>query len=159
MNRVGLGYDIHRLAPGRRLVLGGVAIPSPLGLEGHSDADVVLHALMDALLGAAALGDIGHHFPPGDDRYRGVSSLELLAQVSDLVSAAGFRLVNADVVLVAERPRIAPYTVEMRTEIARTLGVEATAISVKATTNEGVGPEGRGEAMSARAVVLIAGVE
>lgn len=159
MIRVGLGYDIHRLSPGRALVLGGVPIPSPLGLEGHSDADVVLHALMDALLGAAALGDIGQHFPPGDERFRGVSSLQLLSSVRDLVSGAGFRLVNADVVLVAERPRIAPYVARMRDQIARALEVDIGAISLKATTNEGVGPEGRGEAMSAQAVALLMSVE
>lgn len=158
MIRVGLGYDIHRLSPGRALVLGGVPIPSPLGLEGHSDADVVLHALMDALLGAAALGDIGHHFPTGDERFRGVSSLQLLSSVRELVSRAGFRLVNADVVLVAERPRIAPYVARMRDQIARALEVDIGSISLKATTNEGVGPEGRGEAMSAQAVALLMSV-
>jgi len=155
MIRVGIGYDIHRLEPGRRLVLGGVEILSGMGLEGHSDADVVLHALMDAMLGALTLGDIGQHFPPGDDRFRSISSLELLARVRDLVHRSGFRLCNADVVLVAEQPRIAPHVAAMRSRIASVLGVEEDAISIKATTNEGVGPEGRGEAMSAQAVALI----
>lgn len=155
MIRVGLGYDIHRLVPGRPLVLGGVQISSPLGLEGHSDADVLLHALMDALLGAAALGDIGHHFPPSEERFRNISSLTLLVQVANLVRGAGFTLINADVVVVAEQPRIAPYAGEMRMRIAGALCVDLNAISVKATTNEGVGPEGRREAISARAVALI----
>jgi 2-C-methyl-D-erythritol 2,4-cyclodiphosphate synthase len=155
MMRVGLGYDIHRLALGRKLVLGGLPIPSKLGLEGHSDADVLLHALMDALLGAAGLGDIGIHFPPSDDRYRNISSLFLLQQVRLLVDQHGFRLVNADLVVVAEEPRLAPYVEEMRRRIGDALQVEPTRISIKATTNEGVGAEGRREAISARAVALI----
>ncbi|MBV9280856.1 MAG: 2-C-methyl-D-erythritol 2,4-cyclodiphosphate synthase [Chloroflexi bacterium] len=153
--RVGIGYDIHRIREDRPLVLGGVTIPSPFGLEGHSDADVVLHALMDALLGAAALGDIGHHFPPGDARFRGISSLTLLARVHELIADAGYRLVNADMVLVAERPRIAPYVNKMRERIARVLDIGIDGIGIKATTNEGVGAEGRGEAISAHAVALL----
>lgn len=155
MMRIGLGYDIHRLVAGRRLILGGVEIPAPAGLEGHSDADVVLHALMDALLGATALGDIGQHFPPSDERLRGVSSLGLLSQVSTMVRAGGFHLVNADIMVVAEQPPLAPFVPTMRHTIAETLGVESSTIGIKATTNEGVGPEGRCEAISAQAVVLV----
>jgi len=155
MMRVGLGYDIHRIVPGRSLILGGVDIPFSMGLEGHSDADVIVHALMDAILGAAGLGDIGQLFPPSDDRYRDISSLMLLARVRQLIGQHGFDVVNLDVVLVAEEPKIAEHAEQMRRRIATALGVEASVISVKATTNEGVGPEGRGEAMSARAVALL----
>lgn len=153
--RVGLGYDIHRLVTGRPLVLGGVDIPHDSGLEGHSDADVILHALMDALLGATGLGDIGAHFPPSDDRFRGARSLDLLRHVSGLVQDSGYRVVNVDVVAVAETPRLAPYHVDMIRRIAEALGVHEDAIGIKATTNEGVGPEGRGEAISAHAVALV----
>jgi 2-C-methyl-D-erythritol 2,4-cyclodiphosphate synthase len=155
MMRVGLGYDIHRLVPGRSLILGGVDIPFSMGLEGHSDADVIVHALMDAILGAAGLGDIGQHFPPSDDCYRDISSLMLLARVRQLIEQHDFDVVNLDVVLVAEKPKIAEHVDQMRRRIATALGVEASVISIKATTNEGVGPEGRGEAMSARAVALL----
>jgi 2-C-methyl-D-erythritol 2,4-cyclodiphosphate synthase len=136
-------------------MLGGVKIDWPLGLEGHSDADVVLHALMDALLGAAALGDIGRHFPPTDPRYRGASSLALLRDVAELLRASEYRVVNADVVVVAEWPRLAPHVEDMRAVIAQTLGIPVESVSLKATTNEGLGPEGRGEAISARAVALL----
>jgi 2-C-methyl-D-erythritol 2,4-cyclodiphosphate synthase len=155
MMRVGLGYDIHRLVPGRSLILGGVDIPFSAGLEGHSDADVVIHALMDAILGAAGLGDIGTHFPPSDDRYRDTSSLLLLDRVRQLIDHHSFDVVNLDVVLVAEKPKIAPHTDQMRRRIAAALKVEPSVISIKATTHEGVGPEGRGEAMSAQAVALL----
>lgn len=155
MMRVGIGYDIHRLQAGRRLVLGGVEIPSPIGLRGHSDADVVTHALMDAMLGAAAQGDIGQHFPPDDDRYRDVSSLALLAHVRSILEDCHYTIVNADIVIVAEKPRMAPFCAEMRTLLAGALGVDAGVIGIKATTNEGVGPEGRMEAISAHAVVLL----
>ena len=155
MMRVGLGYDIHRLAVGRRLVLGGVEIPAPAGLQGHSDADVVLHSLMDALLGAAALGDIGQHFPPSDAQFRDISSLVLLERVRTLLQAAGVHLVNADIMVVAEQPRLAPFVAHMRHNIAAALEVEVSTIAIKATTNEGVGPEGRREAISAQAVVLV----
>lgn len=155
MMRVGIGYDIHRLAMGRRLVLGGVEIAAPAGLEGHSDADVLLHAAMDALLGAAALGDIGIHFPPSDERYHGISSLELLARVRDLLARTGYRVVNIDCVVVAEAPPIAPHVAVMRQRMASVLGTEPDAIGIKATTNEQVGPEGRGEAISAQAVALV----
>jgi 2-C-methyl-D-erythritol 2,4-cyclodiphosphate synthase len=155
MMRVGLGYDIHRTAPGVTLVLGGVEIPCELGLSGHSDADVALHAVMDALLGAAGLGDIGHHFPPTDERFRGISSLELLARVRDLLSVEGYHPVNVDVVVVAEQPRIGPHAAAMRERIGSVLGLQSSAVSIKATTNEGVGPEGRMEAISAQAIALV----
>jgi len=153
--RVGIGYDIHRLEVGRRLVLGGVEIAHSQGLEGHSDADVVLHALMDAMLGAAGLPDIGTHFPPSDDAFRDVSSLVLLERVSRLVEGKGLGLTNADIVVVAERPKIAPHAVAMRERIAEVLHTESSYINIKATTNERVGAEGREEAISAHAVVLL----
>jgi 2-C-methyl-D-erythritol 2,4-cyclodiphosphate synthase len=155
MTRVGLGYDIHALKQGRRLVLGGVEIASALGLDGHSDADVVVHALIDALLGAAGLGDLGRHFPPSDEAYRGVSSMDLLQQAVVLIHVAGYRVGNVDVTVVAERPRLAPHVQEMRTGLARVLGVPVQDVSVKATTNEGLGPEGRGEGMSAQAIAAL----
>jgi 2-C-methyl-D-erythritol 2,4-cyclodiphosphate synthase len=153
--RVGLGYDIHRIDAARSLVLGGVEIEGEMGLAGHCDADVILHALMAALLGAAGLSDIGTQFPTSDERFRDVSSLVLLSEVVDMLDSAGFHVMNADVVLVAERPKIAPFVEEMQERISRVLGVEVAAIGIKATTNEGVGPEGRGEALSAQAVVLL----
>ncbi|MGI8825840.1 MAG: 2-C-methyl-D-erythritol 2,4-cyclodiphosphate synthase [Chloroflexota bacterium] len=153
--RVGLGYDIHRVAAGLPLVLGGVRIPSDVGLAGHSDADVVVHALMDALLGAASLGDIGRHFPPSDEHFRGMSSLLLLHEVHQMVSRSGYKVINADIMVVAEQPRLGPHTLGMQEEIARVLGIEVHDVSVKATTNEGVGAEGRQEAISAQAVVLL----
>jgi 2-C-methyl-D-erythritol 2,4-cyclodiphosphate synthase len=153
--RVGLGYDIHRLVPGRPLVLGGLLLNSELGLEGHSDADVLVHAIMDALLGAAALRDIGHYFPPTDERFRGASSLDLLRQVAGLLEKQGHRVVNIDAVVVAEQPRIGPHIGDMTVCIARALGVSPESIGIKATTNEGVGAEGRLEAISAQAVALI----
>lgn len=159
MIRVGLGYDIHRLIPGRRLILGGVELDHAMGLAGHSDADVITHALMDALLGAAALGDIGTHFPPDDPHYRNVSSLELLATVRDLLARHSFRVVNADIVVVAEKPRIAPHVHLMQDRLARTLGIEPGLVGLQATTNEEVGPEGRQEAISARAVALLETIE
>ena len=154
--RVGIGYDVHRLAPGRRLILGGVAIDHPLGLEGHSDADVLLHALMDALLGAAALGDIGQHFPPGDPAYHDIDSRRLLANVRDLVAARGWRVVNIDCTIVAERPKIMPHAGAMRTTIGDILGLPPDAVSIKATTNEGIGFIGREEGIAAMAVALLA---
>jgi 2-C-methyl-D-erythritol 2,4-cyclodiphosphate synthase len=153
--RVGIGYDIHRLEPGHRLVLGGVEIPFSLGLVGHSDADVVIHALMDSMLGAAGLPDIGTHFPPSDEAFRDISSLLLLERVSRQVQSEGLALVNVDIVVVAERPKIAPHITLMRQSIADTLAVEAFRVGIKATTNEGVGPEGRMEAISAHAVALL----
>lgn len=153
--RVGIGYDAHRLVAGRPLIIGGVTIPHVTGLDGHSDADVLTHALIDALLGACSLGTIGEHFPPGDDRYRGISSLELLAHTARTLSAAGRTVVNVDSVVVAERPRLQPFLGAMRANLARTLGLEPAAVGVKATSPEGLGSLGREEGISAQAVVLV----
>ena len=157
--RIGYGYDVHRLTEGRPLVLGGVTIPWEKGLLGHSDADVMLHALMDALLGAAALGDIGHLFPDSDQRYRGIDSRKLLRRVAVLLEQAGYTVGNVDLTLVAQRPKIAPYIDDMRTNIAADLGVSITRVSVKATTEEGLGFTGTGEGMAAHAVALLVGRE
>jgi 2-C-methyl-D-erythritol 2,4-cyclodiphosphate synthase len=153
--RVGIGYDIHQLQIGGKLVLGGVPIPHTAGLAGHSDADVVVHALMDAILGALALGDIGQHFPPSDERFRDVSSLVLLRRVVELMRAEGYVVGNADVMVVAEQPRLSQHIVLMRDVVRNVLGVDIGQVSIKATTNERVGPEGRLEAISAHAVVLL----
>ena len=153
--RVGVGYDVHRFAPGRALMLGGVDVPHDLGLAGHSDADVLLHAVADALLGAAALGDIGHHFPPDDPRFAGADSRVLLREVGRLVAAAGYRPVNIDATVVAEAPTLAPHVLAMRRAIADCLGLTAGDVSVKATTNEGMGFVGRGEGIAALATALI----
>ncbi len=153
--RVGYGYDVHRLQAGRRLVLGGVEIPHAKGLLGHSDADVLLHAIADALLGAAALGDIGRHFPDSDEKYRDISSLLLLQAVADILRDLGWEVVNLDSTIVAQEPRLAPYIEQMRQNIACCLGVEAGQVNVKATTSEGLGFAGRQEGISAHAVVLI----
>ncbi|CEP66684.1 2-C-methyl-D-erythritol 2,4-cyclodiphosphate synthase [Moorella glycerini] len=153
--RTGCGFDVHRLVPGRRLVLGGVEIPYSLGLAGHSDADVLLHALADALLGAAALGDIGRHFPPGDPRYKDADSLVLLQEVYRMVRQAGYRLGNADTIIIAEQPKLAPFIDSMRERIARALEVHKGQISIKATTTEGLGFTGRGEGIAAQASVLL----
>ncbi len=155
MNRVGIGYDLHRLVEGRPLVLGGVEIGHHLGLEGHSDADVLLHALSDALLGAACLGDIGFHFPPGEERYRDISSLVLLRQVREKLERDRWKVVNADTVIIAEAPRLAPHIEAMRENIAEALDVPRGAVSVKATTTEGLGICGREEAVAAQAVALL----
>ncbi len=153
--RVGLGIDFHRLVPGRKLILGGVEIPYELGLAGHSDADALLHAICDALLGAAALGDIGQHFPPGDPRFKDISSLLLLGKVRGLLAEAGYFPMQLDAVVIAERPKLAPYIQEMRARIAEALGLPTEAVSVKATTSEGMGPIGQGEGIAAWAVALI----
>lgn len=153
--RIGCGYDVHRLVPGRRLVLGGVEIPWEKGLLGHSDADVLTHALMDALAGAARLGDIGKLFPDTDPAYEGASSLGLLGEVGRLLGERGFSLVNADVVLLAQAPKISPYREAMERALAGTLGVEPDRISVKATTEEGLGFTGDGSGMAAHAVALL----
>ena len=153
--RIGYGYDVHRLTEGRPLVLGGVTIPWEKGLLGHSDADVMLHALMDALLGAAALGDIGHLFPDSDQRYRGIDSRKLLRRVAVLLEQEGYAVGNVDVTLVAQRPKIALYIEAMRTNIAADLGISVTKVSVKATTEEGLGFTGTGEGMAAHAVALL----
>ncbi len=153
--RIGLGYDVHRLTEGRPLILGGVTIPYEKGLLGHSDADVLLHALMDALLGAAALGDIGRLFPDSDERYRGADSRVLLREVADLLERSGFSVGNVDVTLIAQRPKIAPYVPHMRENIAADLKVPLEAVSVKATTEEGLGFTGSGEGMAAQAIAML----
>ena len=153
--RIGHGYDVHRLVEGRKLILGGVDIPWEKGLLGHSDADVLLHALMDAMLGAAALGDIGQRFPDSDERYAGADSMKLLAEVARLLKEEGYRLVNADCTILAQRPKLAPHIPQMLQNIASALAVEKDAISVKATTEEGLGFTGDGSGIAAHAVVLI----
>ena len=155
MMRIGLGYDVHAFAEGRRLVLGGVVIPHGRGLLGHSDADVLTHALADALLGALREGDIGRLFPDTDPAFRDADSIELLGQVGALVRERGWRVVDADCVVVAERPKISPYREEMRASLARALGVPVESVGVKATTTEGLGFEGREEGIAAHAVVLL----
>ena len=153
--RVGEGWDVHRLVEGRRLLLGGLEIPFERGELGHSDGDVLLHALIDALLGAAALGDIGAHFPPSDARWKDADSLLLLARTVALVAAEGWRIVNADCTVVLERPRLRPHVEAIRARVAAALGLEVGRVSVKAKTAEGLGRIGSGEAVEARAVVLI----
>ncbi len=155
MSRVGFGFDVHKLTEGRKLILGGVEIPSEKGLLGHSDADVLLHAICDALLGAAALGDIGQHFPDTDPKYKGISSLELLKHVGQLIKENGYSITNIDSTLVLERPKIAPYSDTMRKNIAVALGIGENAVSIKATTNEGMGFIGVGEGAVAYAVTSI----
>lgn len=153
--RIGHGYDSHRFAEGRRLVLGGVEIPGERGLDGHSDADAVAHALTDALLGAACLGDIGHHFPPSDPQWRDADSIKLLAHVVALLLQHDCRIVNVDVTVVTERPRLTPYVLAMRERLAAVLGIPLGRISIKGKTNEGMGWIGRGEGIAAFAVALI----
>ena len=155
MQRVGTGFDIHRLVPGRRLVLCGVDFEFPFGLFGHSDADAPTHALMDALLGAAALGDIGHLFPDTDPEWKGADSIRLLEAVVELLRRKGWRVVNADLTILAEAPKIAPRVAEMRERLAVPLGVPVDAVSVKATTMEKLGPIGAREGIAAQAVALI----
>lgn len=150
--KVGIGYDIHRLAEGRKLVLGGVELESDRGLLGHSDADVLTHAVCDALLGAAGLGDIGRHFPDTDKRFRGISSLKLLSAVAALIGEKNYRVGNIDAVVILERPKLAPRAEEMAGNLARTLRIERDRVNVKAATNEGLGTVGRGEAIAAWAV-------
>jgi len=153
--RAGIGYDIHRLAADRRLVLGGVAIEHPTGLAGHSDGDVLLHALMDALLGAANLGDLGRHFPSDDPAYAGASSLGLLKRVGALIREAGFAVASLDATVIAQAPRLAPHVGAMRDAVAGALGIESGRVSVKATTNDGLGVVGSGEAIAALAIALL----
>lgn len=155
MPRVGTGYDVHRLVVGRPLVLGGVTIPHSLGLDGHSDADVLVHAIMDAILGAAAMGDIGQHFPPSDPRYAGASSIGLLRTVRQMIEERGWRVENVDATVMAEAPRLAPYVEEMRRRIGEAIGLETSSIGIKATTNEGLGFIGRGEGIAALAVAML----
>jgi len=153
--RIGTGYDLHPLRDGRELVIGGVHIDHPKGLDGHSDADVLTHAVIDAILGAAGLGDIGAHFPPDDARYKGVSSLSLLAEASRVVSNAGYRVVNVDSTVIAQAPRLQHHLAEMARNIAHALGLEQAAVSVKATSPEGIGSLGAGEGIAAQAVALV----
>ena len=153
--RVGIGYDVHRFAPDRRLVLGGVEIPHSVGLLGHSDADVLLHAIADAILGAAALGDIGLHFPPSDPAFRDANSLELLAESLRLVAEAGYRVGNVDATIIAEAPRVLPHAPEMRVLISEALRIEVADVSIKATTNEGMGFVGREEGIAALAIAIL----
>ena len=155
--RVGTGYDAHPLVEGRRLVLGGVVIPFAKGLDGWSDADALTHAVIDALLGAAALGDIGGHFPPGEARYKGINSLELLAETGNKLTGAGFRVVNIDATVIAEAPHLTGFIAGMRSNLSRALGIKPEAVSVKATTSSGLGFTGRGEGIVAQAVALIEG--
>ena len=153
--RIGHGYDVHRLVEGRRLILGGVDVPWERGLLGHSDADVLTHAVMDALLGAAGLGDIGRHFPDTDPAYTGADSLRLLAHVTALLRERGFTVGNVDATVLAQRPKLAPHIPQMRDNLARAMGVDPGQVNVKATTEEGLGFTGSGEGMVAHAVALI----
>lgn len=155
MIRIGNGYDIHKLVEGRALILGGVEINHNLGLLGHSDADVLTHAIMDAILGALSLGDIGHYFPPNDPKWFGADSLELLAEVNKLIINKGWEIVNIDSVIVAEKPKLKPHLKAMIANLAAKLNIDTEQVSVKATTNEKLGPEGREEGISSYAVVLL----
>lgn len=153
--RVGFGYDVHRLVDGRPLILGGVEIPYDKGLLGHSDADVLAHAVMDALLGAAGAGDIGRHFPDSDDRYKGISSLTLLSRVGEVLHEKGFAVGNIDAVVVAQQPKLAPYIEAMELNLAKALSIDPARINVKATTTEGLGFTGTGEGIAAYGTALI----
>ncbi len=159
MTLTGIGYDVHRLVAGRPLILGGVDIPHAVGLEGHSDADVLCHAIADALLGAAGEPDIGHYFPPGNESIRGISSLEILRQIRSILEEKGFKIVNVDSTLVAERPRILPHIGLMKENIGGALGLVPQRVGVKATTNEGMGFPGRHEGMCAMAVATLVTAE
>ena len=153
--RVGIGYDVHRLAPNRRLILGGVEIPYHLGLLGHSDADVLTHAIVDAILGAAALGDIGTHFPDTDDRYKGMDSLIFLSDVAAKVKQCGYQIENVDSTIIAQSPKLAPYISEIRAKLAKTLEIDVVQINVKATTAEELGVVGEGKAIVAHAIACL----
>lgn len=153
--RAGQGYDVHRLTPGRDLILGGVKIPYEMGLDGHSDADVLIHAVMDALLGAAAMGDIGLMFPDNDDTFKGADSLVLLERVSGELEKAGYSILNIDSTIICQAPKLRPYIDQMRENIRRVLGISLNAVSVKATTEEHLGFTGRGEGIAAQAIVLL----
>lgn len=157
--RIGHGYDVHALKEGRKLIIGGVEIPWDRGLDGHSDADVLTHALMDAMLGAAALGDIGHIFPDNDDRFLGADSIELLKNITEILQNNGYKLSNADCTVIAQKPKLAPYIEQMRCNIAQTVGVDINRISVKATTEERLGFTGQELGIAAHAVVLIEEIE
>ena len=153
--RIGSGYDVHRLVEGRKLIIGGVEIPHDKGLLGHSDADVLLHAVMDALLGAAALGDIGKHFPDSDERYKGISSVLLLEKVGELLEESNYVIENIDSTIIAQKPKMAPYIQTMRENIAKALLIDVTQVNVKATTEEGLGFTGTGEGISSQAICAI----
>lgn len=155
MMRIGNGYDVHKLVEGRDLIIGGVKIPYELGLLGHSDADVLLHAVCDAILGAAALGDIGKHFPDTENKYKDIDSKILLKKTIDLITDKGYKVNNIDCTVIAQKPKMAPYIEQMRINIAKLCGVEIDAVNVKATTEEGLGFTGRGEGVSALAVCLL----
>ena len=156
--RVGTGYDVHRLTEGRKLILGGVEIPHTLGLEGHSDADVLVHAIMDALLGAAALGDIGKHFPDTDEAYRGISSLKLLAQVSGLLAQEGYVVENIDATIIAQKPKLRPFISQMEENVARIMHLAENQINIKATTEEGLGFTGSQQGIAAQAICSLTGL-
>lgn len=156
--RVGMGYDVHRLVEGRKLILGGVEIPYEKGLLGHSDADVLIHAIMDALLGAAALGDIGKHFPDTDPQYKGISSVELLKHVAKLLDENNYVIENIDATVIAQRPKLRPYMEEMTKNIAGALGIEENRLNLKATTEEGLGFTGTGEGMASQAICSLVGL-
>ena len=153
--RIGHGYDVHRLVPGRKLILGGVEIPCEMGLDGHSDADVLTHAIMDALLGAAALGDIGRHFPDHDDQYLGIDSQILLGKVCSMLDEHHYRVGNLDATVIAQRPKLSPYMEQMREKLSQTMGISVDRINLKATTEERLGFTGRGEGISAHCVCLL----
>lgn len=153
--RIGMGYDVHKLVPNRKLIIGGVEIPHSLGLLGHSDADVLLHAIMDALLGAAALGDIGKHFPDTDERFKGASSIKLLEEVGRLINEAGYKIGNIDATIIAQKPKMAPHINLMRENIADALNTDIKNINVKATTEEGLSFTGREEGISSQAICLL----
>ena len=153
--RVGLGYDVHKLVEGRKLILGGVEIPYEKGLLGHSDADVLIHAVMDALLGASALGDIGKHFRDTDSKYKGISSLKLLEYVTELLKDNGFTVGNIDATIIAQRPKMSPHIPQMRKNMAEVLGIPENRLNIKATTEEGLGFTGRGEGISSQAICLL----
>ncbi len=155
MFRSGIGYDVHRFKEGRKLILGGIEIPHALGLEGHSDADVLLHAIADALLGAIGERDIGHHFPNNDESIRGISSLDILRRVGEILAARNGRVINVDATLIAEAPKIGPHLEAMRNKISTALGIKSADVGIKATTNEGLGALGRGEGMAALAVASV----
>ncbi len=153
--RIGSGYDVHKLVENRDLILGGVKIPHKFGLLGHSDSDVLVHAIMDAILGALALGDIGQHFPDTDDKYKGISSLKLLHYVNDKIISLGYKINNIDSTVVAQEPKLKPYIQDMRVNISKTLGIDIDCISIKATTEEGLGFTGNKEGIAAQAVCLL----
>ena len=153
--RIGHGYDVHKLSPNRDLIIGGVKIPFEKGLLGHSDADVLLHAISDAILGAAALGDIGKHFPDTDERYKGIDSMVLLKNVAELLSDKGYKIINIDSTVLAQRPKLSPYILKMRENSADAVGLDIEGVSVKATTEEGLGFTGEGLGIAAHAVCLI----